>query len=168
MTFQSAEISACGEYRYELRRVWDDTIPVCAFVLLNPSRADAVRDDPTVRKCMKFAKRWGGFGGVVILNLFALRSTDPIAMRKHPYPVGPDNDIYLTKWAPTVPLIVCAWGAHGGHLGRSQIVRRRFADFDMPRGTVWCFRLTAAGEPAHPLYQRDDTQLIPFPLTEAS
>jgi hypothetical protein len=99
----SAVFSPDETWRYELRRVWDPTRPSMAFVGLNPSTADARHDDPTVRRCINFAKRWG-FGGLIMLNAFAFRAADPREMMAAADPVGPDNDS-----AQVTPLLGELW-----------------------------------------------------------
>lgn len=86
---RAAVLSPCGRYRYELTRRWAPG-PLVGWVMLNPSRADAHTDDPTVRRCVGFAHRWG-YGGLIIRNLYALRATDPAALADHLDPVGPDT-----------------------------------------------------------------------------
>lgn len=142
---RSAEISSCGRYRYALRRRWADTGSgeVC-FILLNPSTADAEVDDPTVRRCVGFARRWG-YDGLCIGNLFAFRATDPKLMRAQHDPVGPDNDAALLALARGAALRVAAWGVHGAHLGRGEAVRRMLSG-------LCVLRLTRQGAPGHPLY----------------
>ena len=115
----TAEISRDGVYRYRLTRRWetDDRASMLRWIMLNPSTADASLDDPTIRRCMGFARAWG-YGGIVVHNLYALRATDPRQLRDHPDPVGPVNDSYIAGWR--VPTI-CAWGAHAdsGRPGRA-------------------------------------------------
>lgn len=104
---KSAIISPCGQYRYRLERAWDRSFPAAVFVCLNPSIADATLDDPTLRKCVGFARRWG-CGHLVLVNLFALRATDPREMKRHPSPVGPDNDRHIQE-AVQPPARSSAW-----------------------------------------------------------
>jgi hypothetical protein len=147
-------ISECGRYRYLLDREWPAPLsPVghvqlnALFVMLNPSTADAVLDDPTVRRCIAFAKTWG-YSTLTVCNLFALRATSPRDLRAHPDPVGPENDNYIYHRSAVADLIVAAWGAHGGYLNRSEKV----LDVLARNGPVFKLGLTASGEPRHPLY----------------
>src|SRR5712664_2208515 len=87
---RSAGFSCCGLYRYWLRRHWDAELPPVCFVMLNPSTADAERDDPTIRRCCGFSRRWG-YGGIVVVNLYAFRTSDPCCLRNAVHPVGPEN-----------------------------------------------------------------------------
>ena len=105
-----ATFSADRRYRYRLWREWDRSRAVVAFVMLNPSTADASRDDPTIRRCIGFARAWG-FGGVEVANLFALRATDPRHLRGVPDPVGPRNARSLKLALAHASLVVVAWGA---------------------------------------------------------
>jgi hypothetical protein len=117
-----AELSPCRRYRYRLWRRWSDG-PVVNFVMLNPSTADAEQDDPTVRRCVGFAKSWGA-GGLVVTNLYALRSTDPKALWTADDPVGPENAFHLGSGALGADTVVCAWGAEGARNGRGNEVLR--------------------------------------------
>src|ERR1700731_337339 len=108
----SAIIYPCGHYRYELRRVWDETKPFVLFIGLNPSTADEKEEDNTSRICINYAKRWG-YGGLLMGNLFAYRSTDQKALRSVPDPVGPDNDVWLGKLQSEADLVICAWTKSG-------------------------------------------------------
>lgn len=133
------------EYRYTLWRIWDDSLPFVQWIGLNPSTADEHKDDPTIRKCMGFARRWG-YGAICMTNLFAWRDTKPENMKAAVEPIGEQNDEYLLNVAACARLRVAAWGNHGVHLGRSQAVRGL-----IPRLRV--LRLNkATGEPQHPLY----------------
>ena len=93
---KSAILSDCGAYRYELRRTWDDRLPVLLWIGLNPSTADHIQDDPTNRRIAGFSRRWG-YGGYVLANLFAYRSPDPKALKQARDPIGPENDTLLGK-----------------------------------------------------------------------
>lgn len=141
---RTALMSPCGFYRYVLTRSWPGPATVVAFVGLNPSTADANVDDPTIRRCIAFAKAWG-FGGLVMVNLFAFRATQPADMFAAADPVGPDNDLRLRQVSQSASITVEAWGAHGGFLGRDRAVR----DLLVRRHYL---RLTKDGHPGHPLY----------------
>lgn len=139
----SAVLSPCGRYRYALTRTWGEGDAV-TFVCLNPSTADAVADDPTLRRCLGFAQAWG-FGCLHMANLFALRVTDPLILNQVKDPIGPGNDDHLDALASVSTLVVAAWGVQRLPGGRHLDVRRR-----LPR---WHYlRLTRDGYPAHPLY----------------
>ncbi len=147
-------------YRYMLSRRWSGVADQrqVVFVMLNPSTADADTDDRTVRKCQKYARSWG-YSGVVIVNLFALRSKHPRALRGHPDPVGPVNDIIIEIYATAAltGLVVAAWGAEGQMMNRGLIVEAMLEGLD-----VDVMRLgpaTRAGHPWHPLYRKDDVEL---------
>lgn len=147
----TAVISACNSYRYRLERIWDADRARVAFIMLNPSTADASNDDPTIRRCISFAKAWR-FGGLIVGNLFALRSTDPKRLYAHPEPVGPDNDAHLRAIGMCAARIVCAWGAHGAYRDRGRDVVAMMRGFDLKALTV-----TKTGQPGHPLYVPADT-----------
>ena len=153
----TAVFSEDRTYRYVLTRRWAPG-PLCVFVMLNPSMADAFRNDPTVKRCLDFARRERA-GALTVLNIFALRSTDPGALYGHPDPIGPDNDRFLDLCTRDADLVVAAWGVHGAHLGRGATVASQLAE----RG-VWlaCLGTTSAGFPRHPLYVRGDTPLMPY------
>ncbi len=156
---RSADISPCGRYRYVLTRRWDDLVPPMLVIGLNPSTADADVDDPTIRRCIAFARRESA-GGVVMLNLFALRSTDPKALAVAEDPIGTGNDHILSEFAAearrTGTGVVCAWGNGGRLLSRSRCVVARL----LAQGAeLLHFGLTSAGEPKHPLYLHNRTPL---------
>jgi hypothetical protein len=155
---RSAEISDCGTYRYELARWWTDRPDrQVLWVLLNPSTADERKDDATIRRCIAFSQSWG-YDGLVLVNLFALRSTKPSALKAHPDPVGPSNDAMLDRWAndPAIDHVVCAWGAHGVLRNRGLIVRTRLARLR----PLHAFGETLGGHPQHPLYIAGDAPLV--------
>ncbi len=145
----SALFSPCGSYRYRLTRIENSALRSVLWVMLNPSTADATIDDPTIRRCRGFARSWG-YGGIEVVNLFALRATDPTQLSRHPAPIGPDNDAHLLAAATgeTVGLVVCAWGSHGRFAQRDKAVLRLL----QPRCSLHVLGWTAAGQPRHPLY----------------
>lgn len=144
----SATISPCQKYRYELRRVWDESKPLVLFVCLNPSIADADIEDKTSRVCINYAKRWG-YGGLLIGNLFAYRSTNQSALYKVSDPVGSENDGWLKKLQAEATLVVCAWSDTGAFKNRDEEV---LAFLEAPH----CLVKLKSGRPGHPLYKRAD------------
>lgn len=147
-----------GPYRYTLWRTWASSPILCGWVMLNPSTADADADDPTIRRCVGYAKAWG-FGGIVVRNLFALRATDPRQLADVEDPVGPANDAWLVGRWDGVARIVVAWGT--GRWPRLHGERwRHVAGLLAPRNPV-CLRAARDGQPVHPLYQ--PSQLDPQP-----
>jgi hypothetical protein len=121
------------------------------IVGLNPSTADEVTDDPTLTRCINFAKSWG-FGGVCMTNLFAYRATDPKDMKSQKDPIGAENDFWLNKLANDAGIVVAAWGNDGSYLSRSNMVVEMLPNLHY-------LKMNKSGEPAHPLYLKAD--LIP-------
>lgn len=152
----TAKLSRCRNYRYALWRTWDDSKPYVMFVGLNPSTADENTDDPTLIRCMNFAKSWG-YGGVCMANLFAFRATDPNDMKAADKPVGRLNNKWLKELASQAGIVIAAWGNDGIYLGRSKKVVNMLAD-------LHCLKINKSGEPAHPLYQKADQKPIPMSL----
>ena len=155
-----ATFSVCGRYRYRLWRLWDHRPRLC-FVMLNPSSADADINDPTVARCEERGRR-AGFGGIVVVNLFGFGATDPAEMKRAEDPVGPENDQHILEATREAGVVVCAWGNHGSHRGRSAEVRALLA-----RHGIACHALRVSektGEPWHPLYLGYDIQPQPWPL----
>lgn len=155
-----ANISVCGCYRYWLSRVWDASRPCGAWVMLNPSTADASVDDPTIRRIVGFAQSWG-WGGAKVFNLFALRSPKPSTLADHPDPIGPDNDRHLQSIPQQQP-VIAAWGQWGDHLDRA---RRVCAMLDAAGATLQCLGLNKGGSPKHPLYVPGDVRPAPYPVS---
>lgn len=154
----TATFSLCRTYRYALTRRWSDR-PMAVFIMLNPSTADALVDDPTIRRCISFARSWTA-GGLLVLNLFGLRATDPAVLGRHPDPVGSDNDPVIAERLladePVGP-VICAWGAHPGTAERAGRVLALLRN----RGIrPLCLGTTKAGHPRHPLYVRGDTAAV--------
>jgi hypothetical protein len=169
---RSAIFSSCRKYRYELWRRWAIG-PACMFIGLNPSTADELHDDPTVRRCIGYAQRWG-YAALCMTNLFAFRATDPKVMKAQDHPVSEwsvltfkvgagdmerefseRNDAHLYAIAATAGIVIAAWGTHGAHLGRGKQVLRI-----LPR--VYCLGNNADGSPKHPLYLRSDRPAMIF------
>jgi len=149
--FVSATADIRGDYRYSLTRVWDGTLPTMTFVLLNPSTADAVDLDPTLRRCVNFSKR-DGYGGMKILNLYAYRTPSPKVMLAVPDPVGPENDRALAEATGTV---VAGWGTNASP------ARVAHALTLLP--PLKALKITTHGHPQHPLYVKGDSPLVDWP-----
>jgi hypothetical protein len=156
---KSAILSACGAFRYELTREWDRDLPTIGFIMLNPSTADASNDDPTIKKCIKFAVRWG-YGRLLVGNLYGYRATDPRALRSSVDPVGPENDVSLIRIITASEKIVCGWGVNAVDDWRGPAVKSLIKRFGLPPQAL---RITKDGHPGHPLYIRDDTPLVDYP-----
>jgi len=143
-----AVYSDCERYRYLLTRVWDKGGRTALFVMLNPSTATEVQNDPTVERCERRARALG-YGGFRVANIFAWRETDPKAMRRAADPVGSENDRAIADSALWADRVICAWGAHGAHLGRGLAVERLLRATGVP---LYHLGLTKDGHPKHPLY----------------
>lgn len=157
----NAIISADGRYRYQLTRLWDRDSPMLPWVMLNPSTADATNDDPTVRRCVNFAKR-EGYGGIIVVNLYALRSDNPAVLTIAPDPVGPETHLWLEDAAfyslkRNIP-IVAAWGAHATTRRTADVVRV----LSNCNCNIVCLGLTQHGQPRHPLYLPNNSVFIPY------
>jgi hypothetical protein len=164
----TATFSRCRRYRYALTRRWDTDLPMAMFLMLNPSTADAFRLDPTIRRCIGFARAWHA-GGLLILNLFGLRSTDPQVLRSAPDPIGPDNDRAIAWWfsadaEPLEPVIV-AWGADAVIGDRAAAVLRLLAARHV---RPQCLGTTQEGHPRHPLYVAASTATTDYHLDGAA
>lgn len=149
---RSAVFDSARIYRYTLERHWGDTKPA-VFVMLNPSTADAFTEDPTIRRCISFAKR-EGCGGLIVVNLFALRATDPRALYSHADPVGPLNDGIVYEAHYQGSPVIAAWGTHGALNGRDRAVCSLLEFCDL-----MALGVTKDGHPRHPLYVPGDAPL---------
>ena len=143
----AAIYSDCETYRYALTREWAAGLRLL-WVMLNPSTASEVANDPTVERCERRARALG-FGGFRVVNLFALRATDPRALRAVVDPVGPENNAALSDGVAWADAILCGWGGHGALHGRDRIVTAQLRNAGKP---LWHLGLTQAGQPKHPLY----------------
>jgi hypothetical protein len=151
-----AVYSDCETWRYLLTRVWDPAGPRALFVMLNPSTATEVQNDPTVERCERRARALG-FGAFRVTNIFAFRATDPRVMRAAADPVGPENDAAITGSLGWAGQVICAWGNHGQHMGRGAQVA---ALLRAAGAEPWVLGLTGAGQPVHPLYVPYDRPLV--------
>ena len=151
---KGAIISPCGQYRYQLWRIWNEDKPRVLFICLNPSTADAAFDDPTVRRLMGFAFKWG-YGGFYLGNLFGYRTTYPSDLIRSSNPVGIDNDRHLLSMQTKCDRVVFAWGNDGALHERSKQIAEKFPE-------AFCLGKTNSGQPKHPLYLSKNTELIPF------
>ncbi|MDJ0993591.1 MAG: DUF1643 domain-containing protein [Dinoroseobacter sp.] len=143
-----AVYSPCELYRYMLTRTWDPEGLKVLFVMLNPSTATEVQNDPTVERCERRARALG-FGAFRVCNIFAFRATDPQVMRKAADPIGPDNDTAIVGGCNWADSIVCAWGTHGQHLNRGPEVEALMRATGRPLNHLG---LSKHGHPKHPLY----------------
>lgn len=144
-------------YRYVLARQWKPG-PVLVFVMLNPSTATAFESDPTITRCERRA-RLLGYGGIIVVNLFAFRATDPAVMMAAKHPVGPANDACLTEFCTPDATVIAAWGRDGNHLGRASTVTTALADAGV---SLQCLDVTKGGEPKHPLYLPLTLKPVPY------
>lgn len=144
----TAVYSDCETYRYSLTRIWDTQARRVMFVMLNPSTATEVQNDPTVERCERRARHLG-FGAFRVTNIFAFRATDPRDMRAATDSIGPDNDTTLTQGAAWADAIIAAWGVHGSHLGRGAAVAQTLQAGSTP---LFHLGLSKHGHPRHPLY----------------
>jgi hypothetical protein len=149
-----AKISEDRKYRYLLWRIWDKEKPSIMFVGLTPTTADANNDDPTIRRCIRFAKDWG-YGRLYMTNLFAYRATKPTDLKLEAEPIGPDNDYYLKSTAAKVSKTIFAWGTHGDYKNRN-------IDVITMINNGYCIAITKHGHPKHPLYISSDTKPVKF------
>ncbi len=152
----TAVYSDCERYRYLLTRIWDSAGNTVLFVMLNPSTATEVQNDPTVERCERRARALG-YGGFRVCNIFAWRDTDPFKMKKAPEPIGPENDAAILESCAWADDLVCAWGTHGEHLGRGPQVETLMRETGRPLSHLG---LSKAGHPKHPLYIAYATQPV--------
>jgi len=151
--------SPCKSYRYTLWRRWNNWGErYVQFIGLNPSTATELIDDPTVLRCINYAKAWG-YDAMCMTNLFAYRATNPKVMKAAADPIGWMNDHWLMEIGQRADARLACWGAHGKHIGRAEGVLREFAERNLP---LHCLSVTKSGEPGHPLYLRGDLRPVPY------
>lgn len=165
---KSAQISACGTFRYGLGRDWSVGRPSrwLLFVMLNPSTADADVDDPTIRRCMGFAHAHG-FNGLAVVNLYAYRSPSPRALRDAGWPIGPENDANIAAAASEAHGVCLAWGSFAARTPRAGQVLQILRANLKPGVELQCLDTTGDGHPKHPLYLSSALRLKPFEVRHA-
>ena len=144
----TAVYSDCETYRYSLTRVWEPAGQKVMFVMLNPSTATEVQNDPTIERCERRARALG-FGSFRATNIFALRATDPKVMRAAEDPEGPENTEAILDGARWADMVICAWGTHGAHRGQGARITQLLRKNGLP---LYHLGLSKAGHPKHPLY----------------
>ena len=144
----TAIYSDCESYRYSLTRIWDTSGKRVCFIMLNPSTATEVQNDPTVERCERRARALG-FGSFTVTNIFAWRDTDPRNMKAAIDPVGPENNDAILNASRDAHTIIAAWGTHGAHLQRGGEVKALLCNLGKP---LFHLGLSKAGHPKHPLY----------------
>jgi hypothetical protein len=158
---RTASFSEDHRYRYLLTRQWNQCLPMLPWLMLNPSTADSQKDDPTIRRCMDFSVAWN-YGGIVVLNLFAFRSSHPAKLIAVADPVAHSrgvNDLTIIETVAKHGQVVCAWGSHSGKV-RALIAPRvklileslAYARMGKPDWPMFCVGTNADGQPQHPLW----------------
>ncbi len=161
-TFSKAIYTDCERYRYVLTRQWEEVSENRAvFIGLNPSTATEYQNDPTVARCIKYAKTWG-HDSMTMLNAFAFRSTDPKGLKSVEDPVGSANDRYILKQCRDASQIILCWGTHAEYLDRGLKLLEKLSGRSFELN---CLKITKNGHPSHPLYLKKDLQPIPFVAT---
>lgn len=154
-------------YRYALSICWAAGLPVLIVIMLNPSTADHMKNDPTVHRICERARRMG-FGGVLVLNAFAWRETKRLEMLKAADPVGPLNDFFIRAGLALAMLpgnrIMVGWGNEGGHRGRSAEIAELLEEAGVQ---AHCWSICANGQPGHPLYVAYEAPIRPWPAAPA-
>ena len=157
---RTATFDSSGDYRYQLERRWAKKGREVTFVMLNPSSADATKDDPTLRACIQFAQRWA-FGSLTVVNLFGYRTAHPEVLKQVDDPVGEENDAYVVAAVERAQQVVLAWGNYGGWLERD----RAILSLLRPHCTKLRYlKLNRSGHPRHPLYIKRDTPLNAYSI----
>lgn len=159
---RDAIFSECRTWRYNLIREFEqqsltsEREGTVVMILLNPAEATAEQDDPTNRRGINFAKRWG-FRRLEFVNLFAARTPYPEKLKEMDDPIGPENDQYILEACKRADKIVCGWGNHGEYMNRAEEVYSMISEFQLE-----CFGINKSGEPVHPLYQPSDAETIEY------
>lgn len=162
----TAHFSPDRRHRYWLTR---DAMPIGGngtlnFVLLNPSTADETQDDPTIRRCLGYARTWG-YSRLVITNLLAFRATRPVDLKRADDAVGPLNDDHIRTQATLADRVVVGWGVHGDYLRRGEQVMEWLRLVGV---RPFCLATTLGGQPGHPLYLPKDLEPMPYERPEPS
>jgi hypothetical protein len=154
---QGAYFDPTGAYRYSLWRVWNPNALRLAFIMLNPSTADAQTNDATIRRCIQFAQIWG-YGGLEVVNLFGFRSPHPQRLREVVDPVGAECNRSILKAVEQSDCTVIAWGNWGTLYGRDQAVLELLGN-----RPIHCLGLNQSGQPRHPLYLKHTVRPLSYP-----
>ncbi len=156
--WREAVYSDCEKYRYVLTAGWDDGARRLLYVMLNPSKATELANDPTIERCERRARQLG-YGAFSVVNLFGLRETHPERLRRARRPVGPDNEHFILSAADKADDILAAWGVHGAHRNQGERVRSLL----IANGhALSCLGRTKHGHPRHPLYISYKIRPTPF------
>lgn len=153
-----ATFDRARRYRYKLWRKWDERLPNIVFLMLNPSKADAEKNDQTIRTCIGMATRFG-FGSLEVVNLFAFCATYPEELRVAKDPVGKLNDRYIMDAVSAAEQVILAWGNHGNIRGRSAEVVEMISEHE---DKLVCLGTTKSAHPRHPLYVPASITLKPY------
>ncbi|MGB3669259.1 MAG: DUF1643 domain-containing protein [Phormidesmis sp.] len=145
---RTAVFDSTGHYRYRLGRRWQPSGIEIAFVMLNPSRADAACDDPTLRACIQFAQRWN-CAALSVVNLFGYRTPHPSELKQAQDPVGPENDAYVLQAVSEAEKVVLAWGNEGKLWARDRAMLNQLTPH---QHKLYCIQRNRSGQPRHPLY----------------
>lgn len=151
-------MSSCETYRYALWRIWDQSMPLWLFVLLNPSKATETETDPTITRQIERAKR-GGAGGIVVVNTGAVRETNSDLAVIHPDPIGPDNAYWVHSMLSMCKVHIAGWGPKAAKFGGDKIVKEIFEQAGIQ---LYALKINKDGSPQHPLYLPYDMPLIPL------
>lgn len=160
-----AVYSECERYRYRLWRNWDHEKPRLCMVMLNPSTATELQNDPTVERCQRRAIEYD-CGAVEVVNIFAFRSTDPKALYNPLLnPVGEDNNDCILEATSLADIVLCAWGTHGAYRGRGHEVESMLRFYDGSKDKLHVLGLNHDGSPKHPLYVGYDKKPVKWVTT---
>jgi hypothetical protein len=157
---RTATLSACSRYRYVLTRTWNINLPTILWIMLNPSTADAYKDDATIRRVIGFSQAWR-FGSLVVCNIYGLRATKPKELWLVSDPFGLENKLHIMVHAAKTDRVVCAWGGNADKDQAQSVVRLILnvrAGMWQPNA-LYCLGTTKDGQPLHPLRLRKDTEL---------
>lgn len=162
-----AVLSDCKKFRYSLTRIWDDSKPRVLFIMLNPSTADAEKEDPTIRRCIGFAKDWG-YGGLYVVNLFALRATNPKELLTAPFVVGVENEKWIRRMSSLAHLVVCAWGNSSIVSKLQKRLDPNWKPLSWINKPLHYLELSNDGTPKHPLYLPKNVTPKPYEVSRVS